>query len=220
MKKESQSEVPQHTPSPWEDSEDRLPHEHPLNAGVSRRHFMLGTASTYLTAHALLGFTASEARASVGIEGARGFWSGTFIALMDTIVPGSNSDPTGAPGAIEAGTSEFAEALNSSGVLPINLKMIEWVVSAALNTMAFFRYGRPFYKCDLSRRTRLVQILGRVSPVPLLYQFLRAPFYTGSINRVGFDYVGYPGANSGYADFSHGQVTWVPHPQTLEGNYP
>lgn len=198
---------------------EKFPHLHPSNQ-VSRRHFLTGTASTYFMAHAVMGFATNEAQAAIAGKGRGGFWSVTFVALMDTIVPGQYSDPTGAPGAVEAQTSEFCAALHASKVLPLNLRLIEWVVSAALNTMAFFTKGKGFHRCTLAHRTKLANTLSKISPVPLLYQLLRAPFYTGSMNRVGFDYTGYPGANDGYMDFSHGRVTWVPSPKTVGGNLP
>ncbi len=145
----------------------------------------------------------------------------TFLALIDTVVPGQASDPTGAPGALEAGTLEYIDAFDRAKLLPIPMRLVQIAVSQALTGMSVMRHFKPFYALDLRQRTRIVSAASKVPGFSLLLSLIRAPFYTGSVNRVGFDYLGYPGGpTEGYGDFSFKEVTWSPHPRGIDGNLP
>jgi hypothetical protein len=147
----------------------------------------------------------------------------TFRAFIDTVVPGQASDPTGAPGSIEAGAFDFLEAVEKMKLLPVSLHVVQLLLSQALAAMAVAKHLRPFWSLTLEQRTRIVAAIQNVSvvPMPLLLRLMRAPFYTGAINHVGFDYLGYPGPNSGYVgDFSFGQALSWPEPGSVGGNLP
>ena len=143
-----------------------------------------------------------------------------FRALVDTLIPGKESDPTGAPGALEAGTVGFVDEMDKTHLLPVPLGVVQWVVCQALTTMALATHLKPFYRLALEERERIVGRLTRIKGMPLFLTLLRAPFYAGAGSRVGFDYVGYPGPNDGYEDFSFGDVQWLPDPAAVEGNLP
>lgn len=144
----------------------------------------------------------------------------TFVAFLDTIIPGAGSDPEGGPGALEAGTLEYLERVESSKLFPISIDVIHFAATRALDTWAALGWFKTFPALDRRARETCVRQLQFVPGVPFLLRLARAPFYTGAINRVGFDWVGYPGPNTGYADFSFRQTLARPEPGSVEGNLP
>jgi hypothetical protein len=151
------------------------------------------------------------------------FDTSTFRAFIDTVVPGRSSDPTGAPGSLDAGAFEFLEEVEKMKLLPISLHVVQLLLTQALAAMSVARHFQPFWALSLEDRTRIVASIQNVSivPMPLLLRLMRAPFYTGPISRVGFDYLGYPGPNSGYVgDHSFGAALSWPEPGSVAGNMP
>jgi hypothetical protein len=145
----------------------------------------------------------------------------TFQAFVETIIPGTRIDPTGAPGALEAETTAFLIAMEQSGIFPISLSFVQFALSAVLDLGAFFTHLRGFSQLSLEERTKLVAGLEWFPGMPFLLRLIRAPFYTATMNRVGWDYLGYPGPNSGYADFSFNEWDIAPPcPEAVGGNLP
>jgi hypothetical protein len=105
-------------------------------------------------------------------------------------------------------------------LLPVPLGLVRWALCEALNVLSLAEHLRPFARLDLERRTEVLSKIGKIQGMPLLLSLIRAPFYTGTVNQRGFEYLGYPGENRGYADFSFDEVTWVSHPRVVGGNLP
>ena len=146
--------------------------------------------------------------------------SKTLIALIETIVPGKKFDPTGAPGGMEAKTFLYLQKVEKEKLLPIPIGLVKSLISGSLNVLSILKYKKSFHRLGLSEREVIAQQLEKVPGVHLFYKAIRAPFYTGSINKVGFDYFGYPGPNNGYADFSFNKKMAEPHPRSVNGNLP
>ena len=142
----------------------------------------------------------------------------TFVAFIDTIIPGKESDPTQAPGAIEADTFEYLERVEKSKIFPISIDLIHFAVTQALDTASWFSRFVPFNNLALKDRQGMIEKLLFIPGIPFLLRLARAPFYTAAVNRVGFDYLGYPGPNEGYSDYSFREVLAKPEAGTVGGN--
>jgi hypothetical protein len=146
--------------------------------------------------------------------------SKTLIALIETIVPGKKYDPTGAPGGMEAKTFIYLQKIEKEKLLPLPIGLVKSLISGSLDVLSLLKYRRRFYDLKLFEREIIATKLEKVPGVHLFYKAIRAPFYTGSINKVGFDYFGYPGPNNGYADFSFNKKMAEAHPDSVNGNLP
>ena len=144
----------------------------------------------------------------------------TFMALVETIVPGELTDPTKAPGAIEADTINYLWKVQKTKLLPVPIGLFRGVISSALNVSSFVQYRKGFYHLDRLEREKIVAKVESIPGVPLFYKVIRAPFYTGAMNDVGYKYFGYPGANKGYSDFSFKEKLAESHPRSVNGNLP
>ncbi|MBI3554975.1 MAG: hypothetical protein HY074_01775 [Deltaproteobacteria bacterium] len=179
---------------------------------------MIEQRRTFLKTAAVgwVGFCGFQRRAFAG----QPYANKTFEAFLEAVIPGSRSDPTKAPGAEEAGTIEFLTAMDVEKVFPVSIDLVCRILVKALDAVAYLRHLRPFCKLDLEKRARLVADLSLLPGMTLLLRLVRAPFYTAAVNRAGFDYLGYPGANHGYADFSFAQPISRPEPGSVCGNLP
>ncbi|MAW06967.1 MAG: hypothetical protein CME61_01650 [Halobacteriovoraceae bacterium] len=146
--------------------------------------------------------------------------SKTLIALIETIVPGKETDPTKAPGGMEAKTFLYLQKVEKEKLLPLPFGLIKTLISGSLNVMSLFKFRKAFHKLSYAEREIIAIKLEKVPGVHLFYKVIRAPFYTGSINKVGFDYFGYPGPNNGYSDFSFKKKMADAHPNSVGGNLP
>ena len=86
--------------------------------------------------------------------------------------------------------------------------------------MSLFKFRKAFHKLSYAEREIVAIKLEKVPGVHLFYKVIRAPFYTGSINKVGFDYFGYPGPNNGYSDFSFKKKWRMLNSNSAGGNLP
>ena len=139
----------------------------------------------------------------------------TFSALADTVVPGGKSDPSGAPGAVEA----CALNLIYDDKMPI--VSVASLLVGLLDGAAQDLYQRNFVDLNLEERTQAVQESEKRLPLlGYLLQLIRAAFYDGYISDVGLKYLGYPGPNLGYVDlgFSFGEK--MSEELTADGNLP
>lgn len=163
------------------------------------------------------------ALASITGEERGKFATPTFKALVDTVIPGGMTDPSGKPGGLEAGTVQYVEAFDKAKYLPFSLAVVHFWLSAALDTVAFFTHGRGFAKLGQAQRVNVLKrLLGIHGAMPLLMRLLRAPYYTGAVNRVGWENLGYPGptATGFLGDYSFNEATAYPHPRSVMGNLP
>lgn len=173
---------------------------------VDRRAFLkeMGTWSLGL----LVGGAALEAESRAGGFASSGFGrpalpgaciqplsatEKTLAAVLDTVVPGKDTDPDGDPGALEA--------------CAMNLMVDEYypfrgfadLFAALFDQLSEGDQGKPFVDLDYDQRLGIVVKVQHQMPLlKLAYKAIRSAFYGGSYNGVGLDYLGYPGPNLGY----------------------
>ncbi len=117
----------------------------------------------------------------------------TLAAILETVVPGAETDPEAAPGAIEA----CAMNLLSDGAFPFRENA--QLISGLMDGLATAAHGVPFAALPPNEREPL--LIEAQESLPLLrlaYRAIRSAFYGGAYNGVGLDYVGFPGPNLGY----------------------
>jgi len=139
----------------------------------------------------------------------------TFSALADTIVPGSETDPSGGPGAIESC------ALNVIYDDKMPIAEVATMLVGLLDGAARDLYQRDFVDLNLEERTQAV--LESEKRLPLLSWFLkliRAAFYVGYLSDVGLKYLGYPGPNLGYVNLGFTFGEKMSEELTADGNLP
>lgn len=117
----------------------------------------------------------------------------TIAAFVDTIVPGSHRDPTGAPGALDVD----AAALFFDPNLPA-LPLVG-VLAFALDGLAGPRFdGRQFVELVPAEREVVVEAALEATDLMAFAIQLAKLAYLSS--PAAGDHLGYPGANPGYVD--------------------
>jgi len=117
----------------------------------------------------------------------------TLAAVIDTVVPGPEVDPDGAPGALEACS------LNLLLDEYYPLKSYASLVANLMDKLMEKRVGGAFVEASYADRLQVLVDAQESLPVlRLAYRAIRSAFYGGAYNGVGLDYVGYPGPNLGY----------------------
>ncbi len=116
-------------------------------------------------------------------------------AYVSTLVPGPGDDPTGAPGAVEAGAVEQLEA-QVPYIVPLLLADITGAALAA--------HGRPFHTLAYAQREALL-IAAFADPVRAPYHLAAlaigaGTFYADFVNDVGSTWMGLGGPSEGYLD--------------------
>ncbi len=139
----------------------------------------------------------------------------TMQALADTVLPGSDSDPDGEPGALEAGALIvlFDKSYFAYQFMPL--------ISYFLNNMSEQTYGKDFYELQVGERSQLLEnVEKQVSYVSLLTKFIKGAFYAAFVNDVGYKYMEYPGSNLRYRekDFSFNRP--MSNEMTNDGSLP
>ncbi len=119
-------------------------------------------------------------------------------AFVDTIVPGSHRDPTGAPGALDVG----AAALFFDPELPA--AQYVGVLVVLLNAQSRVDMeGRDFVDLTVEERDRVVEkLLKDAGPLQFAVQLAKLAYLS---SEGAASHLGYPGPNKGYvadADFS------------------
>ena len=150
---------------------------------ITRRSLIRGAAISSITGHA------TNALA----KGNNPYKEKTFEALIETIVPGKMSDPLGHPGSSEAESVKYLWKVERSKLLPVPFGLIRGLISTLLNIKSYTHYRKKFSKLNLEQREIVASSVETIPGVPLFYRVIRAPFYTGAVNDVGFKYFGYPG---------------------------
>jgi len=124
----------------------------------------------------------------------------TLAAILDTVVPGPELDPEGAPGALEAC------GLNLMLDDGFPFRAYAPMIATLMDQTARQAHGKAFL--ELGYEPRLDVLVKAEDKLPLLrlaYRAIRSAFYGGAYNGLGLDYLGYPGPNLGYRhlpDFS------------------
>lgn len=137
-------------------------------------------------------------------------------AMVDTVVPGTQTDPEGLPGALDCCAMNliYDEFYPFVDYLPILVPLID---STADN-----QHDKGFLECDLTERTEVLRSVEESLPfVRLAYRFIRSTFYAGMYNLKGTNYLKWPGPNLGYRDhedFSFREA--VCSEMTEDGNLP
>lgn len=139
-----------------------------------------------------------------------------IACLCDTVIPGAYRDPTGAPGAIDAGVPAlfFDRALPAAGLVAL--------IRAVLDGVATEVGGRPFARISIEQRETALQLaLDRVPEAEFAVQLVRLGYFASPIAA---RHLGYPGANPGYRndpDFSFGDEPLATEVTlATDGNYP
>ena len=140
----------------------------------------------------------------------------TVAAIVDTVVPGRQSDPEGDPGAIDSCAVNliYDEFWPFVSALPLILSLV--------NNLASDLHSKTFLECDLKQRTQvLAQAETKLPLIRLAYRFIRSAFYAVNFNMVGAGYLSWPGPNLGYLD--HEEFSFrkpVSKELTKDGNLP
>ncbi|MBI5526927.1 MAG: gluconate 2-dehydrogenase subunit 3 family protein [Deltaproteobacteria bacterium] len=117
----------------------------------------------------------------------------TLALLVETVVPGPETDPDGAPGGVES----CALNLLADDYYPF--RAYAEGLASIINVQAQGDFGKPF--ADLAYKQRLGVLVAAQESLPILrmvYRAIRSAFYGGAYNGVGLTYLGYPGPNLGY----------------------
>ena len=187
---------------------------------MNRRHFMRRIAGGAALGTGLL--VAPAAIAARRIHGSS-FATPTFIAFLETILPGRENDPSGAPGALDAGTLAYFDELERLKLFPISLLLVHSALCHALNLLSALRHLRPFWGLPQEKREELLESLTGVVGLPFLFRLARAPFYVGAVNRAGLDWIGLrlpPPEGFSRESSSWGIELNQPEPGTIHGNLP
>ena len=141
----------------------------------------------------------------------------TVYAICETILPGTTSDPDGAPGANDVGTmnvvyNKFYPAVE---YLPAVLMIIDGFVQNKYGS------GKKFYDLSMDERTDvLAKVEGELEIIDLLYEYVKAPFYVGILSNAGQKYMEFPGPNLGYLDQDFSFFKPMSKEMTPNGNLP
>lgn len=164
------------------------------SSGVTRRHLLLGAGA--LSAASLLGLPRlARAAGLVGEAGPVDPATALLRAYVSTLVPGPGDDPTGAPGAVEAGAVEQMQAQVPYILAPL---------MADLTGAAFAAHRKPFAELTYAQREALlVEAFANSSRAPyhlIALAIGAGTFYGDFRNRVGGEWMGFPGESDGYLD--------------------
>jgi hypothetical protein len=139
-----------------------------------------------------------------------------IATLCDTVIPGAHRDPTGAPGAIDAGVPAlfFDRALPAAALVGLIRTVLDGVASEVA--------GRAFSRLTVEQReTALQMALDRLPEAEFAVQLVRLGYYA---SPVAARHLGYPGPNPGYRDdpdFSFGPDPLAREITTgTDGNFP
>jgi hypothetical protein len=124
----------------------------------------------------------------------------TLAAIVDAVVPGSESDPDGTPGALEG----CAMNLMVDDTFPF--RSYANLITTLMDGLAAQAHGAPFATLALDQRVGVLTAAQEELPLlKLAYRAIRSAYFGGAYNGVGLTAVGFPGPNLGYrhvAEFS------------------
>lgn len=166
-----------------------VPEHEPLD-GVTRRGVLAGAAA--MSAASLLGLPRLARAVGLG-DGAVDPATALLRAYVSTLVPGPGDDPSGAPGAVEAGAVEQLRAQAPYIIAPL---------VADLTGAALAAHRKPFAELTYAQREKLL-VDAFASPQRAPYHLIglavgAGTFYGDFRNRVGGTWMGFPGESYGY----------------------
>lgn len=116
-----------------------------------------------------------------------------LAAMVDTIVPGPDTDPAGDPGGLES----CAINMLMDGNYPFREQA--GILADLMDLLAQGDYQAGFL--DITYEQRIQVLLKAEQSMPLLimaYRAIRSAFFGGAYNGIGLEYMKYPGPNLGY----------------------
>jgi hypothetical protein len=117
----------------------------------------------------------------------------TLAAMLDTVVPGPETDPEGTAGALEACSMNIL----LDGSFPF--RKYADMFALVLDGIANDSHGAAL--ADLPYEKRLDVLTTAQAQLPLLrlaFRAVRSAFFGGAYNGIGLRYVGFPGPNLGW----------------------
>jgi hypothetical protein len=174
-----------------------------LGSRVTRRALLLGASA--LGAGALIPWPRAVAGVAAASPAADPV-TDALAAYVSTLVPGPGDDPTGSPGAVEAGGVDALVA-HVPYVIPL--------VVADVDAAALAAHGQPFASLTYAQREPLL-VAAFADPSRSPYHLIAlaigaGAFYGDFSTRVGGTHLGFPGPSDGYLDTysdrtGHGQL--------------
>ncbi len=117
----------------------------------------------------------------------------TLVAVLQTVVPGAELDPDGAPGAVDA----CALNLLVDSFYPF--RDAAPIIVGLLDELSRRSFDSVFVDLSAPQRDEILDLAQeQLGLMRLAYRAIRSAFYGGAYNGVGLDYLGYPGPNLGY----------------------
>ncbi len=139
----------------------------------------------------------------------------TMLAVADVIVPGMKNSPDKSLGAADACALDiiYDPFFGLEKYIAFLVVSIDW--------SSLWRFGRLYKNIDFEKRTSILQLKEEKSwflkeGFKGIIILTKLAFYGGYKNNIGMEYIGFPGANPGYHDFSHGKV--FAKERTIDGN--
>lgn len=139
----------------------------------------------------------------------------TMLAISDVIVPGAKNSPDKSPGAADACALDiiYDPFFGLERYIAFLVISIDW--------SSLWRFGRLYKNLDFEKRTYILQLKEEKSwffkkGFKGIIILAKLAFYGGYKNNIGLEYIGFPGANPGYHDFSYEKV--FAKEKTVDGN--
>lgn len=179
---------------------------------ITRRGFLRFIGSLGI----LIGSTRlSEAAQAVECLPASSHSKQTILAITDAVAPGAENSPDKSAGAADACALDviYDPYYGLEPYIALLVISIDW--------SSLIRYGRLYKNLSFDKRTYILQLKEERSwflkkGFKAVILLTKLAFYGGYKNSVGTEYIGFPGANPGYHDFSHNKV--FARERTIDGN--
>ena len=157
----------------------------------------------------------TEAAENVECMSASSHSKETVLAISDVIVPGAKNSPDKSPGAVDTCALDiiYDPFFGLEKYIAFLVISIDW--------SSLWRFGRLYKNLDFDERTFILQLKEEKSwflkkGFKGLIILAKLAFYGGYKNSIGLEYIGFPGANPGYHDYSHNIV--FAKERTADGN--
>lgn len=179
---------------------------------VTRRFFLKTAGSlSFLLGNAKI----AESAGRIECMSASSHSKETMLAVSDVTVPGAKNSPDKSPGAVDACSLDvmYDPFFGLEKYIVFIVISIDW--------SSFWRFGRLYKNLDFEKRTYILQLKEEngwffQKGFKGIIILAKLAFYGGYKNNIGLEYIGFPGANPGYHDFSHEKV--FAKEETVHGN--
>ncbi|MEK6656054.1 MAG: hypothetical protein AABY58_01295 [Nitrospirota bacterium] len=139
----------------------------------------------------------------------------TMLAISDVIVPGAKNSSDKSPGAADACSLDimYDPFFGLEKYIAFLVISIDW--------SSLWRFGSLYKNIDFEKRTYILQVKEEngwffKKGFKGIIILAKLAFYGGYKNNIGMEYIGFPGANPGYHDFSHEKL--FAKEKTVDGN--